>query len=160
MQNQDLTPYVAFNLQGELFGIEISKVFRVIEMQKILPIPKSPDHILGIVHQEGEVIPLVDLGLMIDLEKTEKTESSKIIILNIEGNNNFQVGAVIDAVKDVVEVNTYEIQKAPTENLGFDASVLEGMYKENDDFVLILDMERVFLEKPIELNEKYFGVQP
>jgi purine-binding chemotaxis protein CheW len=52
--------YLTFSLAGEEYGIGILKVKEIIGLMPITPVPKTPDHIKGVINLRGKVIPVVD----------------------------------------------------------------------------------------------------
>ncbi|WP_020528175.1 chemotaxis protein CheW [Flexithrix dorotheae] len=141
-----------FSLQKEFFGISVENVLRVINLENLIRIPKAPEFISGAINLEGNVVPVVDLAKKIDLGKTPIHDKSKVIILEINNDEgDIQVGVIIDDVLDVVHISSSEIQAPPLENMGFDTNTLDGMYKSNEHFYMILSAKKIFKRELAEL---------
>jgi len=143
MKNE--TPCLLFSLSKELFGINVENVLRVISLQKLMKIPKAPAFIAGAITLEGNVIPVIDLARKIDLGATSIVKRTKVIILEVHHNEDtIEVGALVDDVLNVTTINTSKLLPPALECMGFDTQTLDGMYKIDNDFYMILNAAKVF----------------
>ena len=134
-----------FSLCKEQFGIDVDNVLRVINFDKLMKVPKSPDFIAGAISLEGNVIPVVDLAKKIELGVTTITPTTKVIVLQVHhGEDTIDVGVMIDDVLDVIAVNESKLLPPALESMGFDTQTLDGMYKVNEDFYMILNATKIF----------------
>ena len=132
-----------FSLQNEYFGISVENVLRVINLEKLIKIPKAPDFVSGAINLEGNVI---------ELGETRLSEKSKVVILEVDhGEEYIQVGILIDEVLDVVSISSAEMQAPPMENMGFDTHTLDGMYRKDDTFYMILNAKKIFEKDLVEV---------
>ncbi len=139
------TPSLLFSLNKELFGINVENVLRVINLERLMKIPKAPHFIAGAISLEGNVIPVVDLAIKIDLGETRIDKRTKIIILEVHHHEDaMEVGVLIDEVLDVITINESKLLPPTLESMGFDTQTLDGMYKVDDDFYMILNATKVF----------------
>ncbi len=144
--------YLLFTLNSESFGIEVEFVLRVIDLEGLMKVPKAPDFISGALNMEGTVIPVVDLAKKIDLGVTEVNDKTKVVILQIlHEDETLDVGVLIDNVKDVVNITDKELQAPPLENMGFDTQTLDGMYKLEENFYMILSAKKVFEKELMQM---------
>ena len=138
-------PCLLFTLCKEHFGIYVENVLRVISLEKLMVVPKAPDFIAGAISLEGNVIPVVDLAKKIELNKTEIGKSTKVIILQVtHGDDTIEVGVMIDEVLDVITLQESKLLPPALERMGFDTQTLDGMYKVEEDFYMILNPTKVF----------------
>src|SRR5690242_13479960 len=118
-----------FSLCKEKFGIDVDNVLRVINLEKMMRIPKAPDFIAGAITLEGNVIPVVDLAKKIDLGVTEIRPDTKVIVLQVNhSDETIEVGVMIDDVLDVISIIETKLLPPALEGMGFDTRTLEGMY--------------------------------
>jgi len=138
-------PCLLFTLCKEHFGIYVENVLRVISLEKLMVVPKAPDFIAGAISLEGNVIPVVDLAKKIALNKTEIGKSTKVIILQVtHGDDTIEVGVMIDDVLDVITLQESKLLPPALERMGFNTETLDGMYKVEEDFYMILNPIKVF----------------
>jgi purine-binding chemotaxis protein CheW len=141
-----------FSLSKEQFGIDVENVLRVINFDKLMKVPKAPDFIAGAISLEGSVIPVVDLAKKIELGETTISKSTKVIVLQVDHNGDvLNVGVMIDDVIDVITITDSKLLPPPLEGIGFDSQTLDGMYKLNDVFYMILNAQKIF-EKELAIS--------
>ena len=134
-----------FMLSNEIYGIEISKVREVMDYKKITIVPKTPDFMKGVINLRGGVVPVIDLRLKFGMKETEKTVDTCIIIVDIsvDGEQTF-IGALADSVKEVITLEPENIEPAPKIGTKLDTEFIKGMGKLNEEFVIVLDIEKIF----------------
>ncbi len=134
-----------FMLSNEIYGIEISKVREVMDFKKITIVPKTPDFMKGVINLRGGVVPVIDMRLKFGMEETEKTVDTCIIIVDIsvDGEQTF-IGALADSVKEVITLEPENIEPAPKIGTRLDTDFIKGMGKLNEEFVIVLDIEKIF----------------
>ena len=110
-----------------------------------MKIPKAPSFIAGAITLEGNVIPVIDLARKIDLGKTSIEKRTKVIILEVQHNDDtIEVGALVDDVLNVTTIQASKLIPAALDRMGFDTQTLDGMYKIENDFYMILNAGKVF----------------
>lgn len=145
-------PCLLFSLSKELFGIDVGNVLRVINLEKLMKIPKAPSFIAGAISLEGNVIPVVDLARKIELGETSIDKRTKVIILEVHHQEDaIEVGVLIDEVLDVVTIHESKLMPPALEGMGFDTQTLNGMYKIGEEFYMILNATKVFEKELVRL---------
>lgn len=131
---------VLFELGGESYGLDIGAVNEIIQMQPITRVPKSPFFVEGVINLRGKVIPVVDMGKRFGLEKAERTRNNRIVVVDINGTT---IGIVVDAVTEVLRIQTASIEPASTIVTAGDTDYLQGIAKLGDRMVILLDLGKV-----------------
>lgn len=136
--------YLTFLIGKEYFAVNVTKVLEVLQHQSITLIPKTPEHILGIINFRGEILPVVDTKLKFNL-KSDGDESKIIIVFDIEHNETKSIiAATADAVKDVIEVADSEIKPVPEMGIRYNSNYLSGAIRRDENFILLLNIEKIF----------------
>ena len=138
--------YLTFALGEEKFAIPVDHVQEVVEFGQVTKVPNAPIYMLGIINLRGRVLPLLDTKLKLGLTATTVTQKSRIMILEIQtgGDKNYQIGAMVDFAREVVEIDDKEIQDAPEfENLKTTAPIT-GLVNNHGDITMIMDIIKVF----------------
>ena len=138
--------YLTFALGEEKFAIRVDHVQEVVEFGQVTKVPNAPNYMLGIINLRGRVLPLLDTKLKLGLSATAVTQKSRIMILDIQTaeEKNYQIGAMVDFAREVVEIDDTEIQDAPEfENLKTTAPIT-GKVNSHGDITMIMDISRVF----------------
>jgi len=137
--------YLSFKLSEEVFAINVSKVINILEMSHITKIPRAPSYMKGVINLRGTVLPVVDLRIKFGLPEKETTIDTCIIVLSIDLiGEPVMVGTLVDAVKEVLELKTDEIAPSPTIGSKYNSGFIEGMWRMEDNFIMILDIDQVF----------------
>ena len=148
--------YLTFRLGNETFAANVSKVVNILEMVKITKVPKTPVYMKGIINLRGAVLPIIDTRIKFDMEETPVTNSTCILVLEIKKSKEIiQVGALVDAVDEVVEIEDEEILDPPAVNKDYSNAFISGMAHKGEGFIMILDMDYIFSSEEIkEIKEK------
>lgn len=142
----DSTAYLTFALGEEKFAIPVDHVQEVVEFGQVTKVPNAPIYMLGIINLRGRVLPLLDTKLKLGLTATAVTQKSRIMILDIQSaeDKNYQIGAMVDFAREVVEIDDADIQGAPEfENLKTSAPIT-GLVNDHGDITMIMDIGKVF----------------
>ncbi len=132
--------FVAFILDEEEYGIEILRVQEIIGYQGFTRIPNVPHYIKGVLNLRGSVIPVIDLRLKLGM--SEKPYDTFTVILILEVQEHI-IGAIVDAVSDVISLSEAEIQPAPDFSSQVQVDFIEGMGRKDDKLIILLDIKRV-----------------
>lgn len=141
----DTTQYLTFDLDDEVFALDVGKVREVLDYTTITKVPKTPTFMLGVINLRGSVVPVVDMRLKFGMPKMEKTVNTCIIITEVEVEGEVTVlGALADSVKEVVDLEPDEIEPAPRIGTTVSTDFIKGMGKCDDEFIMILNIDKVF----------------
>jgi len=141
----ETTQYLTFKLEGEIFALDISKVREVLDFTAITKVPRTPEFMRGVINLRGNVVPVVDMRLKFGMTKTENTVNTCIIIVEIHLDGETTVlGALADAVQEVIELGSGQIEPAPKIGTRLKTDFIQGMGKRDEGFIIILDIDRVF----------------
>ena len=148
--------YLSFNLGEEEFAAHVGKVLNILEMTKITEVPKSPDYMKGVINLRGAVLPVIDTRIKFGMTQTEYTTNTCIVVMEVEMEGDMvQVGALVDSVQAVLELDEAQIQPPPSIGSKYKSEFIYGMAKVEENFIMLLDMEKVFSsDEIISLKEK------
>lgn len=147
----EMNQYLTFKLDDEIYAIDIMKIREVLEFEKVAKVPKTPEFMRGVINLRGGVVPVIDLKLKFGMDKTIKTVDTCIIIFEIVLDNELTVlGALTDSVQEVIEILPNSIEPAPKIGTRLKTDFIKGMGKLDEEFVMILDIDKVFSEAELE----------
>jgi len=107
--------YLAFKLEEEIFAFDISKVRDVLEFDTVTKVPQTPAMMKGVINLRGSVVPVVDMRIKFGMGATEKTVNTVIIIIEISlDGESTMIGALVDSVKEVLDLDTDHIEPPPS----------------------------------------------
>ncbi len=143
---------VVFDLAQEAYGVDIGTVREIIRMQDVTSVPHRPDYVSGVINLRGRITPVVDLRKRFDLSDLEITRDSRIVVVDIQGDD---IGMIVDAVTEVLRISTTQIEPPSTMIAAGGSDYIVGIAKLEERLVLLLDLERVLTtamgEAPVEL---------
>ena len=140
-----LNSYLSFKLGDEYFASNVNKVLNILEMMKITKVPKAPTYMKGVINLRGSVLPLVDTRCKFGMTPTEISSDTCILVLDVEvDGQSIHIGALVDSVQEVLEIEQKDIQPPPSIGSKYQSEFIYGMVKSNEEFIMLLDMDKVF----------------
>ncbi|SIQ20643.1 CheW protein [Alkalispirochaeta americana] len=136
---------LTFTVAGEQYGVEVDRVREVLELPRIVKVPKTLEYVRGIINLRGTVVPVIDLKQKFGMDRTEETIDTAIIVMEVTVKGEAAVlGALTDSVQEVIDLGADSIEPAPKFGTVLENSFIQGMGKRNDEFIIILDIDKVF----------------
>ncbi|MDP3583326.1 MAG: chemotaxis protein CheW [Ignavibacteria bacterium] len=137
LSSNETEKIVLFSLDEPRYSLYLSAVERVIQAVEIVPLPKAPDIILGVVNFQGKVIPVIDIRKRFRLPFREISLDDQFIIAKT--SKRFVI-LVVDSVSGVYELDKYQI--VDTAEVFPYTFYLSGITKIDTNIVLINDLEK------------------
>jgi purine-binding chemotaxis protein CheW len=104
----------------------------------------------GVINLRGSVVPVVDLRLCFEMSRTENTRNTCIVVVEVLlENESTVIGALTDSVEEVIDLEPDQIQPAPRIGTQIRTDFIKGMGKRDTQFIIILDIDRVFSSEEI-----------
>lgn len=138
--------YLTFQIGSERFGVGILKVIEINSMMRITKVPRTANHIKGVVNLRGRIIPVTDLRLLFGMEEQEYDEQTCTIIVNLRiGDSNVPTGMIVDRVLEVADYTPKDISPSPNYGLrSEDNDFVIGMStRDNAGVVMLIDIDKV-----------------
>jgi purine-binding chemotaxis protein CheW len=144
--------FFTFRLGSEFFAVNVGNVTKILELTSITKVPNSPPYFKGIINLFGEVLPVFDGRLKFGFPEVETTRNTCILVLVFELDGlSVSTGIIVDSVEKVVIFEPEQIKPAPTVGKGFNAEFIHGIVNMNDEFIIILNIEKIFSEAEISI---------
>lgn len=139
--------YLTFRLGRESYGFPVLGVREIILLCPITPVPRMPDHVKGVINLRGKVIPILDLRAKFQLPAGSCGERACIIVVQVGAPPApaLLMGAIVDAVEEVVEVSGTELEPAPDFGGSPHTDYILGMATTQGGVKTMLDLDKVFL---------------
>jgi purine-binding chemotaxis protein CheW len=151
----EMSQYLAFNLESEVFAFDISKVREVLEFTAVTKVPQTPEMMKGVINLRGSVVPVIDMRIKFGMGKTEKTVNTVVIIIEIDlDGTSTMIGALVDSVQEVMDLDSDHIEPPPKIGTKLNTDFIRGMGKQNNQFLIILDIEMIFSADELELVQQ------
>lgn len=141
---EETAQFVVFRLCGEWYGIEITKVMEVMEVEKITYLPSSPEYITGIVNLRGNILSVTDLKKIFALPEEEMTGKTRLVVIE---SGVLETGLLADEVVETMEVAISKIDPTLATIAPERAEYIEGECRIGDKLIGILKVEKVLERK-------------
>lgn len=137
--------YVTFRLENELFGVEVARAKEILSLTPITQVPQTPDYMLGVINLRGQVVPVIDMRRKMGLAAGGETEDTCIIVVDVQVDGEvITVGALADAVREVMDIQSDQIEPPPKLGSRLKTEFITGMGKIDDQFIILLNIDRIF----------------
>ncbi|MFH0920620.1 MAG: chemotaxis protein CheW [Fibrobacterota bacterium] len=142
--------YLTFRLGDEEYGLEILKVREIIGLMDITHIPRTPEFVRGVINLRGKVIPVIDTRLKFGMKAIGDTAETCIIVVEVKkGGESIEMGILVDAVSEVLDINGADIEDTPEFGAGLDTQFILGMAKAKGSVKILLDLDKVLTAEEI-----------
>jgi purine-binding chemotaxis protein CheW len=144
--------YLSFNLGESLFAVDVRQTKEILDFRRTTRVPQTPDYMLGVINLRGAVVPVIDLRRKLGLPARDVSQDTCIVVLEIARDEEvLTVGVVTDSVQEVLELGVDEIEPPPRIGSGLNIDYIRGMGKKKDNFIILLDANRIFSSDEIVL---------
>lgn len=144
--------YLTFSLGGEVFALGILNVKEIIEFGNVTEIPMMPAFIRGVINLRGAVVPVIDLSARFGGAASTVSRRTCIVIVELgDGEERQDLGVIVDAVNEVLEIPRADIEPPPSFGAKIRADFIQGMGKVEGRFVIILNVDRVLSTQEIAM---------
>jgi len=142
--------FLTFRLGAEEYGIDILRVQEIRSYEAPTRIANAPAFIKGVVNLRGVIVPIVDLRLKLGCASAEYNSFTVVIVLNVKGR---VVGAVVDSVSDVLELQGESVKPAPEMASAVDVSYITGIGSVGERMLILMDIEALMSSADMGLIE-------
>ncbi|HMV44216.1 MAG TPA: chemotaxis protein CheW [Leptospiraceae bacterium] len=136
--------YLTFLSGSEVFGIGILKIKEIKEYSSVTTIPMMPEYVKGVINLRGNVVPIIDLLVRFGRGKSTISKRSCVIIVEVEHEEeSIDIGILVDAVNEVVDIPPTSIEPAPSFGAKIRIDFIQGIGKLENQFVILLNVNKV-----------------
>ncbi|WP_245236988.1 chemotaxis protein CheW [Paenibacillus ihuae] len=96
------------------------------------------------INLRGLLFPVYDLQSRLGMGDHEHSSSSRILICEVSGH---EIGVLVDRVSKVCLLSRAHLEQAP-EQLLQNSEMLEAIYKDNQQFIHLLNLEKTLNLEP------------
>ena len=139
---------LVFSLSGERFGIKTEYVVEVVPLEGLTPVPCTPPFVLGVVNHRGRILPILDLGRLLESPGSGAEERNRIIVVEAGG---MTFGIMAWTVVGTIQVAGSGLAPPPAALAGVRGAFLMGV---TGGMVAVLDLEALARDPRIKVNEE------
>jgi len=124
-----------FRLEDRNYCIDIAHVDEIVDKEELTPLPNSEPRVKGVMDLRGTTTTIIDPKQVLDLEATETGE--RVVVLESRGDEDGNVGWLIDAVNQVVSIDTENVDQS------VESGSVRGIVRQDDGFVVWVKPEEI-----------------
>lgn len=137
--------FVTVAIGDTIFAFSVGNVREVLDLCPFTRVPNMPSFVRGMIDVRGHGVPVIDMRLKFGLTPAEMTSHTRIVVLEVGANGRpLTIGALTDRVYEVAEVTAGSVEPPPSIGVRWDSDVISGIGRRGEDFVVILDLDRLF----------------
>ncbi|MBI5238467.1 MAG: chemotaxis protein CheW, partial [Deltaproteobacteria bacterium] len=140
LDSKKVLQLVTFRLGNEEYSLDILKVQEIIRHMNLTRVPKAPEFVDGVINLRGKVIPVLDLRKRFGLVNNEKTEATRIIVVDIDDKT---VGLKVDAVSEVLRLPSDTVEPPPSIVTDVESDYIKGVGKMEGRLIILLDVSKI-----------------
>ncbi|WP_160141674.1 chemotaxis protein CheW [Salicibibacter halophilus] len=143
MTNTDTAQWkiVIFELNGQEYGLEIT---RVQSIERMLPITHVPGahrrDIAGVVNLRGKMTPVIDLRLCLGLEASPYDKQTRILVVD---ENEGAIGLIVDRANDLLDIAETDIEDVSVVRGGETYAFGQSVVKIEQRIITLLETDKV-----------------
>ncbi len=134
----DTLMFVTMRINRQLFGIPVKYVRDVLRAQKVTPIPLAPAEVAGSLNLRGRIVTVINLRKRLSLAPQEGEASAMFVVVE---HKNDLYSLMVDNVDEVMTIPAGAIEKVPGNLGGSWKDVASGIYKLEEELLVIIDTE-------------------
>lgn len=142
---------IVFRLHSQEYGVDVNQVKSIERMQHITKTPQSPDFVRGVINLRGVVTPIIDLRSRLELPVDNESESTRIIIVGLDG---LEIGLIVDSANDVIDIPSNAVEAAPKIVTGINVSYIRGVAKLGERLLILLDLNKILNSHELKIIEE------
>jgi purine-binding chemotaxis protein CheW len=131
--------YATFEVDDQLFGLDVAIVQEVLSFHEYTPVPLAPAAIGGLFNLRGQVIAAVDLRVQLGLPGRDFDGPAMNVIVRTEEES---VSLLVDRIGEVVELDDDAFEPPPDTLYGPGRELINGAFKLDGRLMLALDPAR------------------
>jgi len=154
--------YLTFALGKESYAAAIDAIREILEVPTLTSVPLVPPFVRGVINLRGAVVPVIDLSTRFELGRTELARRTCVVVVEVTANDGGEdskevhndgerqvLGVLVDAVHEVLEIPTAEIEPAPTLGTSIHPDFMRGMAKVNGRLLVVLNLGRILAQQEL-----------
>ncbi|AFU97318.1 chemotaxis protein CheW [Simiduia agarivorans] len=128
----------------EYYAIDIRAVTEIRRYSNATRLPNASDHVLGVINMRGDIVPILDLRLLLGVGDAKVVDTTVVIILSecVEGTRR-SLGFVVDAVTDVIAQDSGSVQVGTPGANQIPYELYAGLISLEDKTLTLLDTQKM-----------------
>ncbi|MFC4409195.1 chemotaxis protein CheW [Chungangia koreensis] len=131
---------IVFRLMDKEYAVPVNEVQSIEKVMPLTRVPNTPSYVKGVINLRGIITPILSLRERFEMVKGQEDEHTRIIITTLE---EYTVGLIVDAAKDVLDLDIQAIEPQPEVFGTVEAEYISGVAKVDNRLIVLLDLKKV-----------------
>jgi len=136
---------VCFQLRGQELALPIEAVRETLPILPITRVVLTPACIAGVFSLRGDIVPAIDLGVLMGFPRTEVGSDSRIVVIS---HADSVAGIVVESLRDLRTIDT-PLDPPPVNLSAAVAQLLVGVAATETGTVRVLDASAILSAEPL-----------
>lgn len=141
---------IVFRLMDKEYAIPVNDVQSIEKVMPFTRVPNTPPFVKGVVNLRGIITPILSLRERFEMEVAKEDHNTRIIITTL---GDFTAGLIVDAAKDVLDIEIQAIEPQPEVVGTVEAEYISGVVKVEDRLIVLLDLLKVLLSAKSDVDQ-------
>ncbi len=143
---------LTFKAGGNRYAVDVARVVELVPRVELRTIPHAPGFLAGLLGYRGQVVPVIDLGLLLGAGPCPDRLSTRIILVNHAADDHNQsegdrvgklLGLIAEQVSDLTRVQPEQVVPAPVHLP--EAPYLDTIARTDQGFVPLIEVSKLSL---------------
>ncbi len=130
-----------FKVREDRYGIDVKRIIEIMPNVPLQRIPKVPDYFAGLLNYRGDVVPVVDLSQLIDHCVSKPCLSTRIILIEPEGDGLRPLGLLAEGATETIKVSEDAFSRTSVGVHG--EAFVEGMIAHDAGMIRQINLENL-----------------
>lgn len=155
--------YLTFTIEDTQYAVNVFQIQEVLEYEEPQKIPCSTPLLLGIIRSRDTNIAIMDLRKKFGLPPRICDKLTRTIVLEVVDQNQGVItlyGIIADKVLEVIELDDSKLESVPKNKNFSGGEFVSAVVSQNDNYLLVLDVNKIFSEKELSKDEVSNSSEP
>ena len=107
-----------------------------------------------VISIRDKALPIIDTKIKFGMPPIELSANTSILVLEVKIESEvIQLGAIVDSVHEVLEINGNHILPPPGLGAKYKSRFISGIVKQDDKFIMLIDLDSVFNDDDLEFSK-------
>ena len=130
--------FAVFRLEDKSFAIPLANILRVVRMVMVKTIPETPQFLAGIINLAGDIVPVIDLRLLVGLPKRPVRLSDRLLIAKV---GEHILAIIADEVLPILACQADEVTLPPFSIR--QSAPIEAIIQQNSELIQVINLLRI-----------------
>ena len=142
---RDEVEVLAFELSGEVLAIEAIRVFEILDALADTIVPGALPLVDRVVNFRGKIIPVADLRLAFEMDRTDRTVDSRIVVIELDLDGEVTLlGLWADRVLEVTTFARSECEEPPMVGMRWQRDYVRCLARRPNGVTIVPDLRAIF----------------